>query len=80
MAGDRSGDPHQDSIPEDRPDTGTDSPPAARDDAARADIERVAVARGEAIDDGLSPQQNRPPNSFSEDDPPDDTAGGSGAG
>ena len=46
------GDPHPDSIPEDRMDQTPDSPPATQDDDARSDIEQAVEARSDAVDRG----------------------------
>lgn len=67
----RTGDPHPDSMPEDEPDTSPDSAPAARDDAARTDIEGQAAARNEAIDDGAPVEPHDAPARFSEPDGPE---------
>jgi len=72
MSDTERGDPHPDSIPE--ADTNPDSPPPARDDDARSDIEQAVQARSDAVERG----EGGPESSVLTDPGEHDGVGGTG--
>lgn len=68
MTDQRSGDPHPDTLPEDQPEAHPDSPPAARDDVARDDVETGAGSRGDAIENGVAAEPHDADTRFSDPD------------